>query len=137
VTLSNFQTFLTPNFSQAQNQYSVQLTLQNQNSSFLGVSQLVVEELPCAVKDCGLCLSAYTCQHCLPGFYLQNNLCLSACSQGYYMTEQLQTCTITCPQGYYPILSDYLCQACVPPCSACTTKTSCSSCQIDRYLLGT
>lgn len=107
--LNNFVLTFTPNFTIPLSSFTVALTVKNVNGGTVGVSQLLVEEIPCGVTHCGLCLSVSTCQQCLPTFYLENNNCLSACSQGYYLTSSLSTCSLSCPSGFYPILANYLC----------------------------
>jgi hypothetical protein len=136
IGLGNFQANFTPSFSLSQSSYSLGLTLTNSQGGLVGISELLVEEMPCGVSKCGICVSAVTCQSCLTGYYLENNLCQIQCSQGYYLTVGLQACTLACLSGYYPILADYLCQPCVAPCVTCTSVSVCSSCVAGNYLAG-
>lgn len=97
---------------------------------------MLIEQYLCLVSQCGLCLSAYSCMQCLSPFLLENNKCLAQCSSGYYLTQQLMTCTLSCPTYYFPNLADYSCTPCISPCLACRSSSQCLSCSTGWFLLG-
>jgi len=133
--ITNFKAKFTPKLNTSQQLYTINLSLTVPSSNFVGISQLLVEQMPCRVINCAICLTPYTCQLCLQNYYLQNNLCVSQCSEGYYLNAAAQTCTLSCTDGYYPILAEYQCQTCVSPCSTCSSATLCNSCIEGTYLL--
>ena len=67
---SNIKANFTPKLTTSQSAYPMQLKLSIPLQNLIGVSQLLVEQMPCGVTNCGICITAFTCQQCLPGFYL-------------------------------------------------------------------
>lgn len=75
---------------------------------------------PCKNEGCADCLTEgdyVICTHCVSGYYL-------------YMDN----CTSDCPNGYFSDGDTGYCLPCIPPCSECSSESSCTQCIPDYYL---
>jgi proprotein convertase subtilisin/kexin type 5 len=83
---------------------------------------------PCATCNGG---SVYNCTSCISGYSLIGSSCMPTLVCSNYFWNGV--CVNTCPNTTYYGLN--VCSYCINDCLTCTTASSCTSCQINFYLL--
>ncbi|KAK3565727.1 hypothetical protein QTP86_014189 [Hemibagrus guttatus] len=60
----------------------------------------------------------------------------TACRQGFYLKEGVNTCIYTCPEGYYLDPDAGMCRKCSENCKKCTSANICTECKPGLSLQG-
>ncbi|KRW99700.1 Insulin-like growth factor binding protein, N-terminal [Pseudocohnilembus persalinus] len=103
--------------------------------------------------------TATTCTFCYEGTYLLNEICIAACPDLAYYTDEVANacypcnyqcplnycsgpaysdCLTVCPDGYFEQTSSRTCEPCYPGCTLCDgAATVCSACAPNFLLQGT
>ena len=78
---------------------------------------------------CATCFAATDsdCLSCGVGFYLQGNVCLDVCGNGYYTVADQRRCVQSCPSGYFADDVTKVCGNCQPGCNVCSSYQICQA----------